>query len=163
MRSLLTLCFLGVLGTGCSSEVQTPEQSQLDQALETWDVQGPADYSFTWRQGCECTAETTAPIRITVVGGAITDAVYVETQVAVSAEVRAHLMTIDGVFAEIQDAINGGAHAVTVEYDSESGLPASVAVDYDAQIADEELSLQISDLHSNVAHEAASCGGPGGD
>jgi hypothetical protein len=155
------LCLLGVLGTGCGSD--SPEQSQLDHALQTWDVQGPASYSFTWQQGCECTAEASAPIRITVVNGLITDALYVETEQPVGADIRSHLLTIDGVFARIQDAIDNGADAVTVQYDSESGLPASVAVDYDKGVADEELSLQISNFHSDVAHEAASCGGPGTD
>jgi hypothetical protein len=158
MRTFLALCFVGVIGSGCGSE--SPEQSQLDHALQTWDVQGPARYSFTWQQGCECTAETTAPIRITVVDHAITDAVYVETQLPVGADVRSHLLTIDGVFGAIQDAIDDGAYAISVEYDTESGLPASVAVDYDKGVADEELSLQISNFHSDVAHEAASCGGP---
>jgi hypothetical protein len=156
MRTFLALCFVGLLGSGCGTE--SPEQGQLDQALETWDVQGPASYSFTWQQGCECTAETTAPIRITVVDNAITDAVYVETQLPVAADVRSHLLTIDGVFGTIQDAIDHGAYAITVAYDSESGLPSSVGVDYDEHLADEELWLQISNLHSNVAHDAAQCG-----
>jgi hypothetical protein len=153
------LSFLVVLGAGCGSEA-SPEQSQLDHALQTWDVQGPASYSFTWQQGCECTAETSAPIRITVDNGAISEAIYLETELPVGAAVRAHLLTVDGIFGKIQDAIDDGAYAVTVQYDTESGLPASVAVDYNQQVADEELSLQISNFHSNVKHEAASCGGP---
>jgi DNA gyrase inhibitor GyrI len=143
MRSLLVLFCAGVLGA-CASE--SPEQSQLDHAQQTWDVQGPASYSFTWRQTCNCTDETSAPIRITVDNDTITDAIYVQTELPVGTEVRADLRTIDGVFATIQDAIDGGAYAVTVEYDTESGLPARVEVDY-KHIPDTELLLQISDLH----------------
>jgi Family of unknown function (DUF6174) len=124
----------------------SPEQGQLDSALQTWDAQQPAQYSFTWRRSCECTTETTQPIRITVSGNAITSAVYVETQLPVSANVRDNLLTIDGVFAEIQQAIADGAFAVTVTYDQTSGAPLTVGVDYDERLADEELSLVISDL-----------------
>ncbi len=163
MRFLSAFLLVGALAAGCDSGADSPQQSQLDSALETWNVQGPAEYSFTWQQLCECTAETTQPIRITVVNDAITEAVYVATQQPVSADVRSHLLTVDGVFAELADAIANGADNVTVEYDPNSGVPLSVAVDYDLGVADEELSLLLSDFHSNVAHDLASCGGPGLD
>lgn len=161
MRYLSVFVLVGALSAGCDSGADSPQQSQLDSALETWSVQGPAEYSFTWQQFCECTAETTQPIRITVVNNTITEAVYVATELPVSADIRSRLLTIDGVFGELQDAIANGADAVNVTYDSNSGAPLSVAVDYDAGVADEELSLVLSDFHSNVAHDLASCGGPG--
>jgi hypothetical protein len=160
MRFLSTLLLAGALSAGCDSAADSPQQSQLDSALETWNVQGPAEYSFTWHRSCECTSETTQPIRITVVNNTITDAVYVATQLPVSADRRAQLLTIDGVFGELQDAIASGADTVNIEYDSNSGAPLSVYVDYEAGVADEELALQLSDFHSNVAHDLASCGGP---
>jgi hypothetical protein len=162
MRFLPAFVLVGALA-GCDSATDSPQQSELESALETWNVQGPADYSFTWQQYCECTTETTQPIRITVVNNVITDAVYVATQQPVSADIRLHLLTVDGVFDELQDAVMNGADAVSVEYDPNSGIPLSVAVDYDAGVADEELSLILSDFHSNVAHDPASCGGPGFD
>jgi hypothetical protein len=141
---------LASLVTGCTSAPDSPEQSQLDSALHTWDAQGPVSYSFTWQRWCECSEETTQPIRISVVNNVITQAVYVATQQPVSADVRSQLLTIDGVFAEIQDAIANNADSVTVEYDSESGRPLSVGVDYDRGIADEELALQLTDFQSGV-------------
>jgi hypothetical protein len=159
MRSLLALSsLLGALSVGCGSEPASLEQSQLDSALQTWDSQHPAQYSFTWRQSCECTSETTQPIQITVSGNAIVSAVYVETQQPVSAGVRSGLMTIEGVFDEIQQAIVDGAYAVTVTYDPSSGAPLTVGVDYDELVADEELALVISDIHTDLAHMQSDCG-----
>jgi hypothetical protein len=132
--------------------------------LETWSVQGPSSYSFTWQRYCECSTEVTQPIRITVENDVITSAVYVETQQPVSADVRAELRTIDGVFGMIHDAIDQNAYLVNVQYSSESGHPLSVSVDYDERLADEELSLYIRDFHSNVQHHSedgeSRCGGP---
>jgi hypothetical protein len=159
MRSLLALCLLGALTTGCGSDPASVEQSQLDSALLTWSSHGADQYTFTWRQSCECTAETTQPIQITVSGNAIVSAVYVETQQPVSADVRAGLMTIEGVFEEIQQAIVDGAYAVTVTYDPTSGAPLTVGVDYDELVADEELALVISDIHTDLAHTQSDCGG----
>jgi hypothetical protein len=163
MRFLTAFLFVGLVGAGCDSSPDSPEQSQLESALATWDVQGPSSYSFTWQQGCECSPEWTRPIRIKVVNDAIVEAAYVDTQLPVSADLRAHLLTIDGVFDTIQDAVANNAFAVNVQYDSNSGAPLSVAVDYEQYTADEELSLQISAFHSDVAHDLTSCGGPGGD
>jgi hypothetical protein len=158
MRSLLALCLLGALGTACGSDPASPEQSELESALETWDSLHPAQYTFTWQRSCECTSDTTRPIQITVTGNAITNAVYVDTQLAVSADVRSNLLTIEGVFDEIQQAIADGAYAVTVTYDQTSGAPLTVGVDYDEHLADEELALLISDVHTDLAHTASQCG-----
>lgn len=149
-----------VLAAACTSSPSTPEQSQLESALETWSVHGPSSYSFTWQRHCECTTDTTAPIRITVDNDQIVSAVYVETEQPVSTDVRAHLQTIDGIFGLIQDAVDEGADMITVQYSSEAGYPTSVAVDYSLGIADEELSLIVSDFHSNVQHAPGiGCGG----
>jgi hypothetical protein len=151
-----------LLAVGCGTSA--PEQSQFDSALETWSVQGPSSYSFTWQRYCECTTEVTQPIRITVDNDVITSAVYLDTQLPVSADVRAQLATIDGVFGMIHDAIADNAYLVNVQYSSDSGHPLSVSVDYDERVADEELSLDIRDLHSNVQLHSADgesrCGGP---
>jgi hypothetical protein len=137
-----------ILAAGCATE--SPEQSQLNSALETWSVHGPSAYAFTWQQSCECSAETTRAIRISVVDNAITSAFYLETEQPVGTDVRARLLTIDGIFGKIQSAIDEGAHAVTVQYDNNAGHPVSVAVDYSAQIADEELAITVRDFVSNV-------------
>ncbi len=144
---LTTLLVLAL--AGCTDEpTPTPEQVELESKREQFTQTVNGSYRFTWRRNCECSAETTAPIRITVQQGSIIQALYVETEVPVSSDVLAGLATIDGVFDQINDAYNENAAAVTVIYDPTASFPTSVAIDYSAEIADEELSLQITDLQS---------------
>lgn len=151
---------LFVLAAACTSSPSTPEQSQLESALETWSVHGPSHYSFTWQRHCECTSLTTSPMRVTVENGQIVSAIYIETEEPVGAAERAHLLTIDGVFDLIHDAIDEGADAITVQYSSQTGHPTSVAIDYDLGVADEEMSLLVSDFAANsqASRESVGCG-----
>lgn len=144
MRATLA-CFLtlATLGTACS---ESADDHGLAAARKQWVDHLPASYSFTWMQSCECIGDMTRPIRISVTAGQLTNAVFVDDQAAVGEPVRRYLLTIDGVFDKIQDAIDQDAAEITVDYDPARGYPRSVFVDYSRQVADEELSLQISDF-----------------
>lgn len=132
---------------GGSSPNQTPEELALEGARATFETNMSSDsYSFHWRESCECTNEATDEMLITVTNGVISDAIYVATEQPVPANIRSHLLTIEGVFDKIQDAIDDNAFMIHVEYDTELGYPRSVAVDYDQHVADEELSLVISNV-----------------
>jgi len=137
------LLTLATLGTACS---ESPDDHGLAAARRQWADHLPAAYSFTWTQGCECISDMRRPIRISVTAGQLTSAVFVDDQRPVGEPVRGYLVTIDGVFDMIQAAIDQDAAKVTVEYDPARGYPRSVLVDYDRQVADEELALQISDF-----------------
>lgn len=126
----------------------SPEQVQLETELEQFSQAMHGSYKFTWRRSCECTAESTAPIRITVQAGQIIQAVSVETNQAVSSDVLQTLQTIEGVFETIHDAYAEGAAVISVTFDPTVSFPASVGIDYDLGLADEEFSLQISDVTS---------------
>ncbi len=56
--------------------------------------------------------------------------------------------TVDSLFDEIKAAIDSGADNVQVEYDPTSGYPTSIFIDFNQQIADEELSLRVSNLNA---------------
>jgi hypothetical protein len=150
MKTRLALAL--VLAVGCAGE---PAQDETSTALTTWSSQGLDSYSFTWRRDCEC-IDSGRQIRIEVVDGQIASALYVDDETPVSTELQAHLLTIDGVFAEITDALAGNADLVDVAYDPDLGFPASVYVDYSTGVADEELALQISDVRWSTL---IGCGG----
>jgi hypothetical protein len=139
MRTLLVIALLGA----CTG---SPTQDALDDARAAWDDEGQASYRFTWRQGCECIPEATRPIRIEVENDQIVAATYVDGGQPVPSNVRMYLLTVDGIFDEIQSAIDEDAHRITVDYDPVAGFPRTVAIDYDKLTADEELSLAIQDV-----------------
>jgi hypothetical protein len=143
MTKILLALALGLVA--CSDGGTSVVQSELDSAREQWG-DGLGDYSFVWQRSCECTEDTTRPILITVEDDVIAGAVYADEEGGVvPADVAQFLTTVDGVFDRIQEAIDDDAFRITVEYAS-NGAPTSVAIDYDERIADEEFSLQISEL-----------------
>lgn len=148
------LAFALALAACTGSGSSTPEETELQAKRTQFTQNMTGSYQFQWRQSCECSQDATAPMLITVTNGAISDAIYIETELPVPAGIREHLDTIDGVFDRIQDAIDEDAHMIYVEYDAQLGFPKSVAIDYSEQIADEELSLVIS----NVEPLAETCG-----
>ncbi|MFN0245458.1 MAG: DUF6174 domain-containing protein [Kofleriaceae bacterium] len=134
--------------TACSgSGSSTPAETELEAARTKFEQSSSSgSYTFHSRRSCECTTEATREMFITVENGAITSAIYVDNEMPVPQNLRDSLFTIESAFEEIQTAIDENAHMIYVEYDASLGYPASIAIDYSAQIADEELSLIISNV-----------------
>lgn len=137
-------CFVVAFGTlaACSSSIQ---EQELAEAREQWSRQ-PRSYELTWQQDCFCSIDMVRPIRIRVVEGQITSATFVDDRVDVPESIRDTLVTVDGVFDRIEDAIDDGAAQIDVEYDATWGYPASLYIDYSRRTADEELAMQLSDF-----------------
>ena len=129
----------------------TPAEQELVTQRQKFEESTLADnYRFNWQRSCECTQETTRPMSIEVTNGAISNAWYRDgAHEEVPATVKEHLMTIEQIFDEIEESL-GTAHMVNVQYDVELGFPTSVAIDYQQTVADEELSLLISNVGPNV-------------
>ena len=49
--------------------------------------------------------------------------------------------TIDGLFAEIADAIDFGAARLATDYDDDRGYPRLADIDYRSSVADDEITL----------------------
>lgn len=130
----------------CADGPQAP--SELETSREQFSEAMQGSYRFTWRRSCECSAESTAPIRITVQQGNVISAINIETNQPVSNDTLQTLQTIEGVFDTLEEAYIENAASVHVTYDPTTSYPASVGIDYDLGIADEEFSLQISDVVS---------------
>ena len=63
-----------------------------------------------------------------------------------ASRVAAIVRTIDGVFDDIQQAIDQHAAQIQLSFDPTLGYPTAVFVDHSHQIVDEELALQLSGL-----------------
>jgi hypothetical protein len=51
------------------------------------------------------------------------------------------------LFTFIQNAIDGHAQMIRAEYDAAKGFPTEIDYDGAAQIADDEISFRVSDVH----------------
>lgn len=164
MRTTIAYLIVAVaaIGSSCTAAPTQPPLPPEVQALTTartrFATPPRPTYSFTWTQSCFCSADTTRPMRVTVTNGAITSAVFVDSQQPVDGTIRANLKTIDGVFAMIQSAIDQDFDEVAVMYDAQVGYPRSVSLNPAQGAADAGMSLTLSDVVV-----AATPGSPGGE
>ena len=139
--------FFALLLCACGGgENESPQQSALDSALSTWAGIDSTHYQYVSQRACECLPEFTEPIIVEVVDGAVESAVFERDLQPVSPELMGTLKTVDELFAVIQAAIDEGAYSIDVTYESETGVPRSIVIDYDQNAADEELYLDIRDF-----------------
>jgi hypothetical protein len=85
-------------------------------------------------------------LSVEVLNGEIISATVTATGEQPHEAVADHVLTIDDIFAEIQDAMDRNAHSLTVEYHGTLGYPMEVDIDYDENVADEEMSYRASKL-----------------
>jgi hypothetical protein len=119
------------------------ERDRLEQARRQWRGEGLQDYQYTFRRSCFCAPGSTEPMRITVRANAI---LSVERISDGARQDPALFDTIEGLFALLEEAIDGEAAQFRAEYDGARGFPTSAYIDRDERIADEELGFTASDL-----------------
>jgi hypothetical protein len=119
------------------------EQARLDQARAQWRAQAIVDYTYVFSRGCFCVNEYREPVSITVRGRTI------ESVVSVAGGVPrdpAQYPTIEGLFDQVQNAIDEDADQIRTEYDPARGFLASGYFDISERIADEEMSVEARSL-----------------
>lgn len=138
LMGLLLLTSCGDAASGPASETPSVSESetrrQLADAMAVWEAAGIDDYDMRYRAVCFCPEIVVA---IEVRDGAV---VKRTLEGAETTEV------IDGVgdlFAQIEKALDAGAHAVEVAYDPTYGLPTRVFIDEMARVADEEHGVEV--------------------
>ncbi len=121
-------------------------QKSLDRHLSQWKKQGFNKYSYEFRRGCFCLPDYTKPVLIQVKNDTVTDARFKDNNKQLTEALKGNRQTINMLFKTIQDAIDRKAHSIKVKYNEQYGYPASIVVDYDERMADEELYLNAKDL-----------------
>jgi hypothetical protein len=141
MLALAALLLVGACGDATSPTVEARS------ARVRWEHERPADYSFTLTRGCECLTPLVSPVVVEVRGGVVRSLTYAGSGTAVDTRLASFFPTIDGLFAEIEDAAKRADH-VDAEYDRGYGYPRHVSIDYDARMVDDEMSITVSGFHS---------------
>jgi hypothetical protein len=120
-------------------------QKDLDQARRLWDRQHLASYQFHVSRLCFCAPDARRPLIAVVVQGQVASLTDAETGVPFTGD-PVMPVTVPGLFAAIEDAINRNAAQVDVRYDPQLGYPAEITIDFDQRIADEEVRYFASEL-----------------
>ncbi|WP_309028641.1 DUF6174 domain-containing protein [Pelagicoccus enzymogenes] len=109
-----------------------------------WSSFGFDSYEYEIRETCYCDPELLRRVRISVAGGEVASARAVETGELLDA---ASYLTVDGLFARVETALDEPADFVTVEYDPLYGYPRSAEFDWSVAWADEESGFRAKLLH----------------
>ena len=153
---------LAVLGTGETPTAERSNAAQLQQNRRLWRNQNISSYRYTLRLGCNCLLEVTQPVVIEVRNGKVTSMVAANSGKPVNPEYFKNYNSIPKLFDVVQDAICASlrdatrtqqrfaiakkAHSLSVTYHPTLGYPTQINIDYDQQMADEELYLTIDNL-----------------
>jgi hypothetical protein len=82
-------------------------------------------------------------VRVRVQGTSVQQRTYTETGIAVAASFAELFPSVDGIFDFLEDAVERDAHEVRVDWSEDSGVPLEAWVDYQVNVADEELGFRI--------------------
>jgi len=130
----------------CSLDTARGARKELDQGREQWESQGLDDYRYTLRVGCFCPPEVTDAIVVEVRGGEVVSLEYAAGGPVGHPEYHARHDTVPELFQLIEMAIQSGADEIRVSYSPAYGFPERTRLDSSTAIADDELSLMISDF-----------------
>lgn len=124
----------GVIGLLLATAVTAASpQADLDAARARWAQQNPPHYGYRVRLSCFCPGPTTRPYDIHVRDGEpVRPISYTEDY-----------DTVPELFAFVQESIDQEVASLSVAY-ADNGVPTRIAVDYEAYVADDELTVTTS-------------------
>lgn len=147
MRRLLLLAALGAAAAGVACSDLGPGGDDLlgdvaDQR-RAWESWRPQAYVYEVERLCFCGVEARGPVRVHVVAERVVAQEYVDGGGALAQDASTWFPDVDGLFDILEDAVRRDAHQVQVTWDPVSGAPLDFWIDYDVNVADEELGYRI--------------------
>lgn len=144
---LLSLLLLSACGGGDLLIDKGKENSNaLEMNKEKWALRNVKSYQYQLRISCFCMQDVTANKQVTVSDGVVTDAFFVQTSAHLTAEELTRVKTIDELFSIVANAINDKAYMLEVTYNKEYGYPEAISIDYQKDVADDEVVYYANNL-----------------
>jgi hypothetical protein len=137
---------LGILGEGKSPNNANSALEKLRRNQQLWLQQNIRNYRYRLQVSCHCLPSITQPVVIEVHNGVTTSIKAVNKGIRIEPEFFKNYKSIDKLFRLVQKAIAEKAHRIDVTYHPTLGYPTQINIDYDAQMADEELYLTIDNF-----------------
>lgn len=138
----LAMGLLAVIPVGCGGVLE-PEPDELTLARARWALTNADDYVFDLQRSCFCASDFVRPVRIEILDGIVSSAVYVDTGDPIPPPLTS-VPTIEDLFDEIRDALDGSAFSVVADYDPGMGYPINVSIDYIENAIDDEMAFSVS-------------------
>jgi hypothetical protein len=131
----------------CDDDVATPTTpTALEKARAQWQRSGFDSYEITQQRNCFCMLGG-QPVRLLVFRDSLVSGMNLADSTALSAEQLSWYMSIDQLFDFLGTIDQAKVARFEASYDSTFGFPVQFWIDYDTQIADEEIGYECSDLH----------------
>lgn len=141
-----TILALGLALAACGSPFSpSGQRGDLEEARRTWSRQGIDSYTFTVSQLCFCGPDVRGPLAVVVSRGRVVSVTDAETGAARTPHPVVPL-TVEALFAKVEDAIDRRAHRVDVRYDPRLGYPLEIAIDFIELAIDDEVTYTASEL-----------------
>jgi len=126
------------------SPISTVSASELQAQRVKWTAAGIDSYRYVVRLYCFCGFPQ--PYTITVRNGATESLVDEKGQSVTDYPSLAKLTTVEGLFAEVEFLTIASYYSADVVYDATYGFPSEISYDTAAWIADDELTVRVSDF-----------------
>jgi uncharacterized protein DUF6174 len=150
---LRTVILTAVIATAaCDSDIVGPGDFRLlAQARAKWDARPFTDYSYEIRTFCFCPPEVNRWTRVTVRGGAVTDAQPVETDPQFPITSLSLWQPIDSLFVGLHNQMTTPTaqspyEAITVQYDERLGYPTSIVYRGKPTVADAGAEITVRNV-----------------
>ncbi|QLE57841.1 DUF6174 domain-containing protein [Nostoc sp. TCL26-01] len=111
-----------------------------------WNSKNIFNYRYTLSNSCFCIPDARGPVIIEVRNGQTVSITSVATGQPADPQFFQRYNTVPKLFDVIQDAIARRADSLNVSYNHRLGYPTQINIDYESQIADEELFLTIENF-----------------
>jgi hypothetical protein len=116
---------------------------KLNVMQSQWQAQDLNNYRFQFQWVCFCPAGYHEPVWVTVRQGEIISVEAVDPKFEADLPDKDEYRTINELFDLIRDGVEKDAHEIRVAYNDARGYPASVYIDYEINIEDEEQGFDI--------------------
>jgi hypothetical protein len=129
--------------TSCGDATGPGHQpTDLVSARQLWRTQNLHTYAFTIQRSCFCA--NVHPLYVLVLSDTVAGVLDLETGTTADRQLGE---TVEDLFIFVQTAIDGHPQMIRAEYDAAKGFPTEIDYDGEAQIADDEVSFRVSDVH----------------
>jgi len=130
----------------CSSDELSEEKSELNQARQIWNNAQIQNYSMDERVSCFCGG--LLEWKVFVKNGIKEKVEYDESQAFGQSydDIFKQARTVEDVFDFIEGLLGKDLASLIIEYDQIYGYPSFVSIDYNENIADDEITYSYIDL-----------------
>ena len=149
-KTLLTISLLFIL-SGCliGDVLGSGRRNELDDSRKKWLDAGIANY--TYRQDRSCFCFFAGPADVTVINREIVSVRGLwPDSIDIGSDNFNIFDTVIDLFDMVEDAIDRKVHQLDVTYDQQFGYPTSIAIDYQENTIDDEITITATALIPNT-------------